>query len=127
MTDAINILSIANDLAAHTYRRQGLIAANIANADTPGYKAKDIKDFTAFVDSPFTMRKSRPGHHMAGTDVRFSEISMVTSPGARSPNGNNVSIEDQMVRSADIKQQHDLALGIYKKSMTILRSTLGRR
>jgi len=127
MTASINILSIASDLATHTYKRQSLIAANIANADTPGYKAKDIKGFEALVERPFAMRANRPGHQMSSTISKHAEISMITSPGARSPNGNNVSIEDQMVRSADIKQQHDLALGVYKKSMTILRATLGRR
>ena len=127
MTAPINVMSIANNLATHAYKRQSLIAENIANADTPGYKAKDIQDFQASVSRSFTLRASRPGHLNAGSTLNLSEVSMVTSPGARSPNGNNVSLEDQMVRSADLKQQHDLALGVYRKSMTILRATLGRR
>lgn len=127
MTASIKILSIANDLAAHSYKRQSLIAANIANADTPGYKAKDLKGFAAHATDAFAMRKSRPGHHGTTPSSSSSEISMATLTGSQSPNGNNVSIEEQMVRSADIKQNHDLALGVYQKSMTILRASLGRR
>ena len=44
--------------------------------------------------------------------------------GAESPNGNSVSLEDQMTRAADIRQSHDLAMGVYQKSLDILRATI---
>ena len=47
-----------------------------------------------------------------------------TAPGP--PNGNTVSLEDQMMRSADARQSHDLALGVYRKTMDIMRNSLGR-
>jgi len=127
MTAPIKILSLANDLASHAYRRQGIIAANIANADTPGFRAKDLEQFSAHVGKPFAMRSSRPGHHSTSQTNAQSKSVLTDVLGAQSPNGNNVSIEDQMMRSADIKHQHELALGVYKKSMAILRASLGRR
>ncbi len=127
MNTPIDILSIANDLASHAYRRQGLIAKNIANADTPGYKAKDISDFSTNFDNRFAMRETRAGHVTVGSSNNAPVVSVSSGFGTHSPNGNNVSIEDQMVRSADVKMQHDLALGVYQKSMSILKASLNRR
>ena len=47
--------------------------------------------------------------------------------GTMSPNGNSVSLEGEMVKAADVKREHDLALAIYGKSLAILRASLGRR
>ena len=41
----IDILSLASALAAHANVRQEVIAENVAHADTPGYRARDIADF----------------------------------------------------------------------------------
>ena len=88
----IDILSLASALAAHANVRQEVIAENVAHADTPGYRARDVAAF-----------------------------------GAETPNGNSVSLEDQMMRAAEVRQEHDLAIGTYAKSMEILRSTISRR
>ncbi len=127
MTAPIKILSLANDLASHAYKRQGIIAANIANADTPGYRAKDLQQFSDRIDPPFDMRSSRPGHFGTSQTHQIHKTVETNVLAAQSPNGNDVSIEDQMMRSAEIKHQHELALGVYKKSMAILRASLGRR
>ena len=54
----INVLSLASALAAHASARQQVIAENVAHADTPGYRARDIADFAR---SSMTARRSRPG------------------------------------------------------------------
>jgi flagellar basal-body rod protein FlgB len=43
-----------------------------------------------------------------------------------SPNGNTVSLETELVRSASAKRQHDVSLAIYRSSLDILRASLGR-
>ena len=126
MNTDIRILSVANSLATHAYKRQGLIANNIANADTPEFRARDLSKFQP-ADNDFAMRSSRPGHFMDRSQLSAQEIAITAGFGSESPNGNTVSIEDQMIRSSEIKMQHDLALGVYQKSMAILRLSLGRR
>ena len=42
------------------------------------------------------------------------------------PNGNSVAIEDEILRSVDAKRQHDRALAIYRSSLNILRTSIGR-
>ena len=46
MFEKLELTRMAQGLAAHAGARMGVIAKNVANADTPGYKAQDIPDFT---------------------------------------------------------------------------------
>ena len=125
----LNILSLASALASHASARQRLIAENVANADTPGYRARDVADFSAVLDSApaFQARTTRPGHVAFGADPRGFEPREQATMGSETPNGNSVSIEDQMMRAASVRQEHDLALGVYAKSLEILRTAATKR
>ncbi|MBL4872249.1 MAG: FlgB family protein [Rhodobacteraceae bacterium] len=126
----IGILQMSQNLAIHASSRQSVIAQNIANADTPGYKARDMTSFADSYRETGNMRTSsqpvRAGHIALGAVGGGGDIFESAAFGAESPNGNTVSLEDQLVRAADVKAQHDLALGIYTKSIDILRSGMGR-
>ena len=126
----VGILRLANDLAVHASARQSVIAENIANADTPGYKARDMDSFAnSFATRTEHVRTARPlraGHIPLTNSVDGFSIHEEAAFGSESPNGNSVSLEDQMIRAAEVRQQHDLALGIYRKSMDILRAGMGR-
>jgi flagellar basal-body rod protein FlgB len=126
----INTLTLASALASHATARQRLLSENVAHADTPGYRARDIADFAAIVDSQqgaFAARTTRPGHIPFGADARGFEPREQTALGAETPNGNSVSLEDQMMRSAEVRQGHEMAIGVYAKSLEILRAAVTRR
>lgn len=124
----LTLLRLASSLAAHATARQTVIGENIAHADTPGYRARDIADFSQTLESPsMAARTTRPGHMPFGAEAGGYEAREVGAFGAETPNGNSVSIEDQMMRAADVRQNHQLALGVYGKSMDILRAGLGRK
>ena len=120
------ILTIASSLAVHAAERQALVAQNVANADTPGYAAKDIDEFAAFYqsESDFGMARTRAGHigGVPSTPPLSASSSLETSP-----NGNSVSLEGEMVKAAEVQREHDLAIAVYGKSLDILRASLGRR
>lgn len=127
MLETPYVMKLAQDLARYSGARQAQIAKNIANADTPGYRARDLSDFSQSYQQNKTnteMRLSRPGHierpGLAG-GVRTVEIG-----GEAAPNGNDVSIEEQMSLSTDARSKHDLALTVYRSSLEILRTSLGR-
>jgi flagellar basal-body rod protein FlgB len=124
----LNVLRLASALAAHATARQQLISENVAHADTPGYRARDIGDFAATLETaPFAAKVTRPRHVGFGADPRGFEAVEAAAFGAETPNGNSVSLEDQMLRAAEVRQEHELALGVYAKSLDILRATLSRR
>ena len=104
-----------------------MIAENVAHADTPGYRARDIADFADDRRRPhrrFAARTTRPGHIGFGADARGFEPREQTAFGAETPNGNTVSLEDQMMRAAEVRQEHEMALGVYAKSLEILRAAV---
>ena len=115
-------------MGTHAASRQRIIAANVANADTPGYRARDLGDFAETMrDTPaIPLRATRAGHVAAGAWGSVAGGPRDTG-GELSPNGNSVSIEDEMVRAADAKRQFNLSLSIYQSGMTMMRTALGRR
>lgn len=126
MFGRLEVTRMAQALAAHAGSRQGVVAQNIAQADTPDYKAKDLPRFIDSYDAGMAigLRATRPQHL---TDAMpGSGPSPVQLPGAASPNGNTVSLEGEMVRSAEVRQQHDMALAVYRSVSDILRVSLGR-
>ena len=130
MFEKLNIFTKATGLAQHAAQRQSVIAQNVANADTPGYRAQDVKPFADVFqpDDTASMRHTRMGHlngAMAGASGEQSQ--QIYRPGAMSPNGNSVTLESEMMASAEAKRDHDLALAVYKTSLGVMRSALGRR
>ncbi len=124
MFDQLDIFRTAGNMARHATLRQNVIAQNIANADTPGYVARDIAPFADSMADTEGMRRSRPGHFGAPDqpDSRFASAG--TMPSA---NGNSVSVEAEMVNAVEVRRQHDRALAIYRSSLALLRASIGRR
>ncbi|WP_322867086.1 FlgB family protein [Aquicoccus sp. G2-2] len=133
MTERIDLLSMAAAMARHAGQRQAVVAQNIANADTPGYKARDIASFADVMrdaGARFQPKATRPAHlfgQAAAPDVvPEADIIRAAAEGGK-PNGNAVSLESEMLRAAAVKQEHDKALAIYRFGLSVLRSSLGRR
>ncbi|MCX8507342.1 MAG: flagellar basal body protein, partial [Rhodobacteraceae bacterium] len=64
MFDQPEVMGMASALAANASARLTAIAQNIANADTPGYRARDAQSFqdSYRVTSDLPLRTTRPGH-----------------------------------------------------------------
>lgn len=126
MFDKIDLFTLSQAAARHAAARQGTIAQNVANADTPGYAARDLAPFSdSYGGGATPLRQTRAGH-LAGSGANL-DLTPQIQRSAASPNGNAVSLEGEMVKSVDAKRDHDLALAIYKTSLGILRTSLGRR
>ena len=127
MLETLSVIRMADELAAHAGARLGLIARNVAQADTPGYKAVDLEAFAeTYQDTGAEgMRATRPGHFsFAG---QMMEPVVQTDGGEMSPDGNTVSLSHEMVKSVEVRQQHDMALAVYRNAADIMRASLGRR
>jgi flagellar basal-body rod protein FlgB len=128
MFQKLDIFQMASGLAKHATTRQETIAKNIANADTPEYRAKDIASFDETYNGGATgtsMKSSRAGH-LHGNDTQNTPIKFMDAPGPSSPNGNTVTLETEMMKATEVRHQHDLAMSVYKSSMNILRTSIGR-
>jgi flagellar basal-body rod protein FlgB len=124
----LDIFRMSHAMATHAGARQALVAQNMANADTPGYAARDLSPFQQLYrhdGSPLLPHATRASHLFGqGNPVAFEPH---LDTGAQSdPNGNSISIETEMLRAVDVKRQHDRAIAIYRSSLTVLRTALGR-
>lgn len=105
--------------------RQRIIAQNVANSDTPGYGARDLKvptDFAAAMNNNRNVRvMTTHAAHIApaGQPVRF-DVSR-TPDSETTLDGNSVVVEEQMLKMSESRAAYDAAIGFYQKSMSMIR------
>lgn len=112
--------------------RQEVLARNIANADTPGYRPVDLSPFAEHLartgGSSLATAKThaahiQPANTRAAQSSRSDDMDDVYEA---SPTGNEVILEQQMIRVSETAMQHQLALGLYRKHVGMIRTALGR-
>ncbi len=94
-------------------KRNSLIASNIANVDTPDYKAKTINFEKTFQDAlgggdQLKIKKTHSGHIGTGIDTlkaKVPDIEVEQDPAG--PDGNNVNIDKEMMKLADVQLGYD--------------------
>jgi flagellar basal-body rod protein FlgB len=112
--------------------RQKVLSENVANAETPGYRQRDLKslDFKHLVaggDSTGAVvpMRTNPMHISVGpTDVRFGADRERTFE--TTPDGNSVVMEDEMMKVAETQQDYQLATMLYGKSLSLLKMAVRR-
>ena len=116
--------------------RQKVIAQNVANVSTPGYVPNDInQDAFAATLERMAGRSRAPGGpertsllatqagHMApaGGQSRAG-VAVVKSPDSETTlDGNAVVVEEQMIKIAETRMDFDTMVGLYQKSLALLR------
>ena len=107
-------------------QRQRVIAQNVANADTPGYMARDLKtptDFAAALRTSGGLQMARTSAmHIAPPTPAASRFENVDAPDSETTlDGNAVVVEEQMLKMAESRMAYEAAIGLYQKSMMMLR------
>ncbi len=99
-------------------QRQAVLAQNVANADTPGYVARDVErpDFEALISRLTANSQSRGGE---------VSISRMPEPQEVSLSGNTVTLDQQMMMVAETASQYELTTSLYTKQIGLLRMALG--
>lgn len=111
-------------------QRQQVIAENVANASTPGFVARDLKpySFQAQVQSSLTLASVGPaqtnGRHLTGTKPAANRAwKTVDTPDSEATlDGNQVVLEEQMMKMTDARMNYEAAIGFYQKSLSLLRT-----
>jgi flagellar basal-body rod protein FlgB len=125
----LEIFRMSHAMAVHAGHKQAVTAQNVANADTPEYKARTVIPFANTYQNDSSLvgwqsQKATRATHIHGASPGQLPDPIIDRDGVGAPNGNTVSLESEMLKSLDAKRQHDRALAIYKSSMGILRATL---
>ena len=122
----IPLFQLADQRLAWLDRRQGLLAQNVANVDTPAYRARDLQPFSAALAGKLALDPVRtdPGH-LAGNPSQLAAAGRQVA-GERAPDGNAVSLDRQLVQVADTSSAQQLTAQLYSKYMGFFRTALGR-
>lgn len=112
------MFQIYSAMARHAAESQRVTAENIARASEPGYKAQAVESFTDYME--------RAAATNSGMSLP-STFKIIEADSPVSPNGNSVDVESEIFNSAAARNQHDLAMSVYTKSMDLLRVAIRRR
>ena len=125
LDDAFGIHEEALRLRA---RRSEVLASNLANADTPGYKARDF-DFQAMLrqemQQPVRLAATRPGHIRNDQGLVASTQMAYRIPQQASLDGNTVEIEREQTEFSANAMRYQASLrfldGRIKSLMTAIK------
>jgi flagellar basal-body rod protein FlgB len=113
--------------------RQRVLAENVANADTPGYEAKDLRQprfddmvRAASVQSIGMARTS--AQHIAGssmTDTAAGFGTRTQTGWETTPSGNGVVLEEEMMKVTSNQMDYQTVSSLYAKSIAMLKIAVG--
>jgi flagellar basal-body rod protein FlgB len=123
----IPILSMLRTRMQWHQERQRVLAENVANADTPGYRARDLAQpkFDNLVQTAsLTLARTDPGHVGPVGSTQFAEDK---EPHYEvRPRGNAVSHEDEMLKLAGNQMDYDAVTSLYTHSLSLIKTAIGR-
>jgi flagellar basal-body rod protein FlgB len=126
----VPLMSMLRERMSWLHQRQDLLSQNVANADTPGYVARDLKP----LDFDEALNVTHHGATMVTTNIRHIALTPSTSgafedhetPDQESDlNGNAVSLEMEMIKVSETQSQFQAAANLYAKAMTLMKTAIG--
>lgn len=121
----------------HLSERQRVIAQNLANSETPGFKAREVNapDFSSLLDlGGSTPHVGQPSvtitSGMAALGARqpkgSGNIVLDKDISETKPDGNNVTLEDQLLKMGQVQADFTAMTNLYRKQLSMLKTALGR-
>jgi flagellar basal-body rod protein FlgB len=128
----IPLFSALKGRLGYLQERQRVISENVANSDTPGYRPHDLKPFTIkasdgpLAGGPIALAAPAAGQMIegVGTTQTSSDTSYApqVSPDSETQlDGNQVVLEEEMMKLTDARMSYDAAIGFYQKSLSMLQ------
>jgi flagellar basal-body rod protein FlgB len=131
----IPLLGLLRERMSYLDARQSVLSQNVANADSPGYAAQDVKPlgFDELLrranggdENNGSMMLTDPRHIAPPADISPKFESAEIPDGAADATGNTVSLEQEMIKVADNQAQFQAASNLYAKTIDLLRTAIGR-
>lgn len=130
MYNDLTLLAMARTKMDWAARRQEVLARNVANADTPGFRPSDLKplDFKEALRQaqPVAAAVTHPSHVSVQPSIRPPDAVKERKPFDTAPDGNAVDLEEQMYKVGEVRGQHSLAADIFGKYVKLLKIALGK-
>jgi flagellar basal-body rod protein FlgB len=137
---ASSSLPVVEQVVSFTQARHGVLAGNIANIDTPGYKSRDlsVESFQSRLKEAVEARRAAatsPSYavnaQLAGKPTGTGSENWQQVRGAKGDilfhDNHDVSLETQVTEIAMNQIQHNLALTIMNSQFGLLRAAINER
>jgi flagellar basal-body rod protein FlgB len=125
VTSPVYLFDLASRQAQWLAARQSTISGNIANANTPGYRARDIEPFADILDKTKLAMVATSGGHI-GLGAAQPEATKVKKADTWDTvySKNSVSLEQELIKAGEIDRQHSLNTSIVKAFHRMLMSSV---
>jgi len=123
-TQPVNLFDLATQQARWLSVRQSAVSGNIANANTPGYRAVEVEPFESVLDNKrVVMAMTNPAHLKAlgGGEASFS-VREIETPETMLPSKNTVTLEQELIKSGEVRRSFELNTAIVKAFHRMLLS-----
>jgi len=121
----IYLFQIASQKAQWLGARQTAVASNVANVNTPGYRAVDVQPFAAALNaSPIAMAATNPGHMTPAASPLDSIREVETDSAEQSLSGNSVNLEQQMINLGDLSRDFSMTANIRRAFHQLMLAAL---
>lgn len=121
----IFLSSLAKTNANWLSVRQSLIAGNVANANTPGFAAKDVKPLEHSGTSFASLVRTHGKHQTASLD-NVAGVGTTKAEGWEVfHSGNNVSLPNEMLKSAEVRSAYELNVSVMRSFHRMVNSVFG--
>lgn len=116
------------DLAAKQARwlsvRQSAVSGNIANVNTPAYRAVEVEPFEGVLNNTrVALAATAPGHQSGGATQASFSVRELEPEGPMMPSGNTVTLEDEMLKSGEVRRSFELNTAIVKSFHRMMMMT----
>ncbi|MFY0597978.1 MAG: flagellar basal body rod protein [Cognatishimia sp.] len=109
-----NIFELASQRLKWLSDRQKVVSENIANADTAGYRAKEVESFDAYLEVA-TGQAEAPDASVFESEATWNQ----------DLTGNNVVLEEQILEANATSGQYKIAANLYRKAHDMIRAVSG--
>jgi flagellar basal-body rod protein FlgB len=111
----IHLFNVVSQYNRWLAARQAVIAGNIANANTPGYKAVDVQPFEAALESARLAMTTTASAHLTPDSSETAAVSLRDEdPWDVTHSGNSVSLEQELIKAGDVNRAYRLNTSIIK-------------
>jgi flagellar basal-body rod protein FlgB len=121
----VNLFDLAAKQADWLSVRQSAIAGNIANVNTPGYRAVDVEPFSKVLDgNRVSLQATQASHLVDGAGSEAVAVRQRDDQGKVLPSGNSVVLENELLDAGEVHRAFELNTAIVKafNHMTMLVS-----
>ena len=125
--EPIYLLDLASRKTAWLSAREAVVAGNVASANTPGFRPKDIAPFREVLAQTQLTLVSTNGSHIEPQGVNGFEAREITDASNNfdvTESGNGVTVEDEMTKAGEINREYAMATNIVRSFHSMLMSSL---